>query len=206
MNETTEFDDILGEVKKERELDRRHTNLLMSEHNIDETKRNELEALSYKEREAKAKELANSKESSQKQTPGQLGKRLGQVAKSILDNKESHYFKNNQKNSYFNQEDQKMNESIKEQLTKQMNILVEPEQKLTRIKNELGKVISEGKALAEEIEQFPSAEKLKKLSESENARKYLDTRIKQRRKPTMSLKGILALRLNPLRIILLKVK
>ena len=60
MTETTEFDDILGEVKKETELDRRDTNLLMSEHNIDETKRNELETMSYKEREAKAKELANS--------------------------------------------------------------------------------------------------------------------------------------------------
>ena len=81
-----------------------------------------------------------------------------------------------------------MNESIKEQLTKQMNILVEPEQKLIRIKNELAKVISEGKTLAEEIEQFPSAEKLKKLSELENARKYLDTRIKTEEKAYNELK------------------
>lgn len=91
-----------------------------------------------------------------------------------------------------------MKETIKEQLENQKAIIMEPEQKLNNIKNELSKVLREAKTIQKEIEEFPSAEKLKKLSELESARKYLNDRISKeeasynelKREPSRVIKSI----------------
>lgn len=80
MTENNEFDSILNEVKKERELDRRHTDLLMKEHNIDPSKRFELELMSDEEREVKVKEYANSNDTVKKKELDEGMQRLRQIA------------------------------------------------------------------------------------------------------------------------------
>lgn len=102
MTENNEFDDILSEVKKARELDQRHTDLLMKEHNIDASKRLELELMKDEEREAKAKEYADSNDATKKEEPGQVGKRIARSFGGKQNVKESHYFRNNSNENYFN--------------------------------------------------------------------------------------------------------
>lgn len=102
MTENNGFDNIMNEVRKARELDQRHTDLLMKEHNIDASKRLELELMNDEEREAKAKQYAGSKDAAKTEEPGQAGKRIARSFGGKQRVKESHYFRNNSNENYFN--------------------------------------------------------------------------------------------------------